>query len=92
MKGLPQPGVITLLAVTVITCLLLFLFQKIIWLVVPILLALMAYYCVRPVVEVLASRGLRHGIAAKCVWLFLQLATLAIVVAVVLLVLAKADS
>ena len=40
MKPFPQPGVITLLVVILITCALLFLLQKMIWFVVPFLLAL----------------------------------------------------
>jgi predicted PurR-regulated permease PerM len=88
----PQPGAITLLVVIAITCLLLFLFQKIIWLVVPGLLALIVYYCLRPVVDALVIRGLRHETAARCVWVLLQLITAAIVLVAVLVVSAKAGT
>src|SRR5262249_7940071 len=44
-------------------CLVLFLFQKIILLVVPGLLALMIYYCQRPLVDRLVLRGVSHGMA-----------------------------
>jgi predicted PurR-regulated permease PerM len=89
MRPFPQPGVITLLTTIMSTCLLLFLFQKIIWLVVPLLLALMLYYCLRPVVAALVIRGVRHKTAAQFVWLLLQLITIAIFFEMVLLVPAK---
>jgi len=92
MRTFPQPSAITLLATIVSTCLLLFLFQKIIWLVVPLLLALMLYYCLRPVVAALVIRGVRHKTAAQFVWLLLQLITVAIVFEIVLLVPAKAGT
>jgi predicted PurR-regulated permease PerM len=92
MKPLPQPGVGALLSIIFITCLLLFLFQKIIWLVVPCLLALMLYYCLRPAVQALVVHGVDHGIAAKSVWLLLQLITAAIVIAIAFMVLAKAGT
>ena len=92
MRTFPQPSAVTLLATIVSTCLLLFLFQKIIWLVVPLLLALMLYYCLRPVVAALVVRGVRHKTAAQFVWLFLQLVTVAIVFEMALLVLAKSGT
>jgi predicted PurR-regulated permease PerM len=92
MKAFPQPGAVTLLVIIAITGLLLFLFQKIIWLVVPGLLALIAYYCFRPIVDRLAVRGLGHRTAAQCVWLLLQLATLALVLAAILLAGSKAGA
>ena len=63
MNTFRQPGAITMLATILVTCLVLFLFQKIIWLVVPGLLALMIYYCLRPLVDRLVLRGLSHGMA-----------------------------
>jgi predicted PurR-regulated permease PerM len=92
MKAFPQPGAITLLLVISITCLLLFLFQKMIWFVVPFLLALMLYYCLRPAVRTLVVRGMSHAMAAKTVWLLLQLIAVAIVLAIALLVTAKAGT
>ena len=92
MKPFPQPGAFTLLVVILITCLVLFLFQKIIWLVVPFLLSLMAYYCVRPVMRALVVRGMRHEIAAKLVWLLLQIMAATIVFAGGLFVVAKAGT
>jgi predicted PurR-regulated permease PerM len=49
------------------TCLVLFLFQRIIWLVVPGLLALMIYYCLRPLTERLVLRGVRHETAVTLI-------------------------
>src|ERR1043166_2126514 len=92
MKSFPLPGAVTLLAVVVTTGLVLFLFQKIIWLVVPVLLALIAYYGLRPIVDALVVRGLRHETAARCVWLLFQLIVAALVLAAVLLVAAKAGT
>jgi len=90
MRTLPQPGAGTLLVVILSTCLLLFIFQKMIWLVLPVLLALMFYYCFRPVKEALVVYGVRHSAAAKLVWLLLQLILAAGVLAVALLVQANA--
>jgi predicted PurR-regulated permease PerM len=63
MNTFRQPGAVTMLVTIVITCLVLFLFQKIIWLVVPGLLALMIYYCLRPLVDRLILRGVSHEMA-----------------------------
>ena len=92
MRTFPQPGAVTLLAIILTTCLLLFLFQKILWLVVPVLLSVMLYYCFRPAVDTLVVRGMRHETAAKSVWLVLQLIAMAMLIAAALLVLAKAGT
>jgi predicted PurR-regulated permease PerM len=63
MNTFRQPGAGAMLATIVVTCLVLFLFQKIIWLVVPGLLALMIYYCLRPVVDRFVLHGVRHEMA-----------------------------
>jgi len=63
MNTFRQPGALTMFVTILVTCLVLFLFQKIIWLVVPGLLALMNYYCLRPLIERLVFRGVRHGMA-----------------------------
>ncbi len=65
MRSGSQPGAVTLLAVIVSTCAVLFLFQKIIWLVLPALLGLGAYYGVRPIVDALVVRSVSHSAAAK---------------------------
>jgi predicted PurR-regulated permease PerM len=90
MRTHSQPGALTLLVVIGTTSLLLYCFQKIIWLVLPVLLALIAYYATRPLVEALVVRGLSHKTAAKCVWALLQLITGVFVVSAALLVAAKA--
>ena len=82
MSSDSSPGVLTWLATVVATCLLLFLFQKILWLVVPCLLALVLYYCLRPLMQALVRAGLKHRTAARVVAGILFLAT---VLAVVLL-------
>ena len=92
MKPFPQPGAITLLVVILITCSLLFLLQKMTWFVVPFLLALILYYCLRPVMQGLVVRGMRHETAAKTVWLLLQLISVAAVFFIALLVMAKAGT
>ena len=67
MNSFRQPGAGTMALTILITCLVLFLFQKIIWLVVPGLLALMIYYCLHPLVERLILAGVRHEWAVTCV-------------------------
>src|SRR5262249_31664681 len=79
MKTFRQPGAVTMALTIVATCLILFLFQKILWLVVPGLLALMNYYCMRPLVERLVLRGVRHGWAVTGVVGVVLLGTVAIV-------------
>jgi predicted PurR-regulated permease PerM len=63
MTTFRQPGAVTMVVTILITCLVLFLFQKTIWLVVPGLLALMIYYCLRPLVEQLVLHGVSHAMA-----------------------------
>jgi predicted PurR-regulated permease PerM len=63
-----------------VTCLVLFLFQKIIWLVVPGLLALMIYYCLRPAVDWLVLRGVRREMALTGMVVVLLLLTVGLVV------------
>jgi predicted PurR-regulated permease PerM len=70
-----QPSVVAWVSAILATCLILFLFQKILWLVVPGLLALMLYYCLQPLVQALMRAGLRHGTAARLVAGVLFLAT-----------------
>src|SRR4029077_11261089 len=63
MTTFRQPGAVTMFVTILVTCAVLFLFQKIIWLVVPGLLALMIYYCLRPLVDRLVLRGISHDMA-----------------------------
>lgn len=46
------------------TCLVLFLFQKMLWLVVPFILALIIYYALLPAKQKLVMRGISHDAAA----------------------------
>ena len=79
MNSFRQPGAVTMAVTILITCLVLFLFQKIIWLVVPGLLALMIYYCLRPLVERLILSGVRHGLAVTGIVTVVLVITVAIV-------------
>ena len=92
MRATPKPGAVTLLIVIVATSVALFLFQRIIWLVLPVLLGLVFYYAVRPIVEVLVLRGMSHTAAARCVWFLLQVIAAAIVIAGALLATANAGT
>ena len=62
-----QPGAVTMFVTILVTCAVLSLFQKIIWLVVPGLLALMIYYCLRPLVDRLVLRGVSHHVAVTAI-------------------------
>jgi len=92
MTTFTRPGVVTLLLIILSTCLLLFLFQKIVWLVLPALLALILYYCLRPIVEKFVACGLSPKAAAKCAWILLQSLAIAAILASGLLVAAKAGT
>lgn len=73
-----QPGPLVWVAVLAITCLLLMLFQKILWLVIPFLFALIAYYLVLPLKRRLVLAGVSHDAAAIAVSLgILSVITLA---------------
>lgn len=60
------------------TCLLLFFFQKILWLVVPFLLALILYYLLYPSMQWLIYRGVGHDAAASTVTLLFVVALVAV--------------
>ena len=90
MRTFSQPGAGTMFVTIVITCLALFLFQRIIWLVVPGLLALVIYYCLRPLADYLVIRGLRHETAVTSIVGVLLLCTVGIVIASAPPLLAKA--
>jgi predicted PurR-regulated permease PerM len=92
MRPFPQPGAATLVVVVFVTCLLLFLFQKIIWLLMPALVALMLYYCFRPAVKFLVFRGISHNTAVRLVWFLLQLASALIVLKAIFFMLARAGT
>jgi len=62
-----QPGPLVWCAIIAVTCLLLFLFQKILWLVVPFLLGLIIYYMLCPLQQKLVLRGMSHEASAALV-------------------------
>jgi len=51
-------GPLVWLGIIVTTCLLLVIFQTALWLVMPILLAVVAYYMLSPLVSIAMSKGL----------------------------------
>src|SRR5262245_49383069 len=67
MRDDQGPSVMAWLAIVLITCCILFFFQKVLWLVVPVLSALVLYYCLRPLVHALVRSGLKHRTAVKVV-------------------------
>ena len=67
MKYDEQPGVFTWCLIVVITCLILYLFEQVLWLVIPGLLALVLYYCLRPLAQALVRAGIKHRTAGKIV-------------------------
>ena len=72
----PGSGPVVWAAIIAATCLLLLLFQKVLWLVVPFLLALILYYFLYPLVSALIYRGMSRDAAARLViLLFLGLVT-----------------
>jgi len=63
------PGPVVWAGIIGATCLLLFALQKMLWLVVPFLLALILYYMLRPLVQGLVFRGMGRDGAASAVML-----------------------
>ena len=64
-----QPGPVVWVGNILLTCLILFAFQKLLWLVVPFVLALVIYYALLPLKFRLVLRGVSHDNAA--VWVSL---------------------
>ena len=62
-----RSGPLVWLAILFTTCLLLFLFQKILWLVVPFLLALIGYYVFFPLQQRLVLGGMSRATSAALV-------------------------
>jgi predicted PurR-regulated permease PerM len=63
----PGSGPVVWAAIIAGTCLLLLVFQKVLWLVVPFLLALILYYFLYPLVKALIYRGMSRDAAASLV-------------------------
>ena len=64
-------GPVVWLGIIVTTCLLLVLFQTVLWLVMPVLLAVVAYYILSPLVTIGISRGLSRSRAVLIVTLLM---------------------
>ena len=62
-----RSGPLAWLGIIVVSCLLLFLFQRILWLVVPFLLALIGYYLLFPIQQRLIMGGVSRNAAAYVV-------------------------
>jgi predicted PurR-regulated permease PerM len=58
------PGPLTWLGILLVTCLLLFIFKKVLWLVVPFLLALILYYMLQPLSRRMILAGFSNNVAA----------------------------
>lgn len=74
-----QSGPVVWLLIVASTCLLLAAMQKLLWLAVPFLLALILYYLLQPVMQWLIFRGLRRETSAGLVIIgFLSISVLAV--------------
>lgn len=62
-----ESGPLAWLGIVAFTCILLFLFQKVLWLVVPFLLALLMYYACLPLKLRLVLSGISHDLAATLI-------------------------
>jgi predicted PurR-regulated permease PerM len=71
-------GPIVWLGIIVTTCLLLVLFQTVLWLVMPVLLAVVAYYLLSPLVSAAMARGITRSRAVLMVTVLLTLILAAI--------------
>ena len=58
------PGPVTWIGIISITCLMIFLFKKLLWLIVPFILAMILYYLVSPFAKRLVLSGLNRSMAA----------------------------
>src|SRR5580704_8263518 len=89
MNDSQRAGALTMAMTILTTCVVLFVFQKILWLVVPGLLALMIYYCLRPLVERLVYSGVRHEMAVAATVGVVLVLTLGVVFVLVPLLLGR---
>ncbi len=64
-KSHSNPGPVTWAGIIAATCLMLFLSQKILWLVVPFLLALVLYYLLEPMAKRMVLAGISRNLAAS---------------------------
>ena len=71
-------GPIVWIGIIVVTCLLLVLFQTVLWLVLPVMIAIVAYYLLSPLVTAGIARGMTRARAVLIVTLLLTIALVAI--------------
>ncbi len=71
-------GPIVWLGIILTTCLLLVLFQTMLWLVMPVLLAVVAYYLLSPLVAFAMSRGMSRGRAVLIITVILSVILLGV--------------
>jgi predicted PurR-regulated permease PerM len=71
-------GPIVWLGIIVTTCLLLVLFQTVLWLVMPLLLAVVAYYILSPLVKIAMARGITRARAVLIVTLLMSVVLVAV--------------
>ncbi len=82
MNRVLTTGPIVWLGIIVTTCLLLVLFQTVLWLVLPLLISVVSYYILSPLVHMLMSHGMNRSRAVMIITILLTifLAALAIIV------------
>jgi predicted PurR-regulated permease PerM len=61
-----SPGPVTWVGIIGTTCLLIFIFKKLLWLVVPFLLSLILYYMLAPITKRLILAGFSRSLASIC--------------------------
>jgi len=71
-------GPIVWLGIIVTTCLLLVIFQTVLWLVMPVLMAVVAYYMLSPLVKMAMAQGITRARAVLIVTLLMSVALVAI--------------
>ncbi|MCE9632721.1 MAG: AI-2E family transporter [Methylophilales bacterium] len=87
-----SPGPITWCVIIATTCVLLFLLQKILWLVVPFFLALVLYYLLDPFAKKMVLSGHTHNFAAATLSGIFLLATINVLLFLYPMVLSHIDS
>lgn len=90
-KDSSSPGPITWCGIIASTCLLLFLLQKILWLVVPFFLALVLYYLLDPFAKKMVLSGYTHNFAAATLSGIFLLATVNVLLLLYPMVLSHID-
>jgi predicted PurR-regulated permease PerM len=91
-KDSSSPGPVTWCGIIASTCVLLFLLQKILWLVVPFFLALVLYYLLDPFAKKMVLSGHTHNFAAATLSGIFLLVTINMLLFVYPMVLSHIDS